>query len=75
MLAPKITGSACANFIMPAFTKPTTVTVVAAELWIIAVTPVPRASPFHLLLVSFSRSCSSFAPARFSMAFASRFIP
>ena len=32
MFAPKTTPTACANVISPAFTKPTTITVVAEEL-------------------------------------------
>ena len=37
---------ACSSFIMPEFTKPTTITDVAEEDWITAVTPVPSSSPF-----------------------------
>ena len=43
--APWITGSACCSFIMPEFTKPTTITEVAEEDWIMAVTPVPSSTP------------------------------
>ena len=37
MLAPMMTWIACLKFISPEFTNPTTITVVAEELWIIAV--------------------------------------
>ena len=45
MRAPWITGTACCSFIMPEFTKPTTMTEVAEEDWITAVTPAPRMAP------------------------------
>ena len=41
IFAPMIIAVACFNDIMPAFTKPTTITVVTPELWITAVTPAP----------------------------------
>ena len=45
-MAPRITEIACRTFIMPEFTKPTTMTEVADEDWITAVTPVPSRIPF-----------------------------
>ena len=54
-LAPIIIPIACLSVIIPEFTNPTTITVVADELCIMAVTPAPRRNPFHLLDVSFSK--------------------
>ncbi len=45
ILAPIITPIACVKFIIPAFTKPTTITVEADELCTIAVTNAPTATP------------------------------
>ena len=66
MLAPIITPAACINVISPAFTKLTTITVVALELWITAVTIVPTSTPIYLLLVTLSNILFSFSPAAFS---------
>ena len=40
-LEPKITPMACCSVMTPLLTKPTTITVVAPELWITAVTAIP----------------------------------
>ena len=64
-LAPKITPTAWESFIIPEFTKPTTITVVAEEDWITAVTPAPRSTAISLLLVSFSKMISSLPPDAF----------
>lgn len=53
MFAPIITPTACPSCISPEFTKPTTITVVAADDWMTAVTATPSSSPFIVLLVSF----------------------
>ena len=45
MTAPMMTAMACRSFIIPEFTNPTTMTLVAEELWITAVTPVPSKMP------------------------------
>lgn len=80
-LDPKTTGIACDNFIIPAFTNPISIIVVAAELWIIAVTPSPNPRPFNIPaslffpLVSFSRSFSSPDHASFSSEDPIRLIP
>ncbi len=42
MLAPMMMPTACVSFMMPEFTKPTTMTVVAEDDWITAVTPAPK---------------------------------
>ena len=44
-MEPRITEMACRSFIMPEFTKPTAMTLVAQEDWITAVTPVPSSTP------------------------------
>ena len=51
--APIIILIVCPNFIMPEFTKPTSITVVAEELWITAVTKRPSKNPFKRFDVSF----------------------
>ena len=53
--APIMIPIACFKFIIPEFTNPTTITVVAEELCIIAVTPAPNKKPLNLLDVSFSK--------------------
>ena len=65
--APWITGTACFSFIMPEFTKPTTITEVAEEDWIMAVTPVPSRAPRSGVPVSRKSTSSILLPAtRFS---------
>ena len=51
ILAPMITPTAWDKVRMPAFTKPTTMTVVAELLWIMAVISAPRRIPSIRLLV------------------------
>ena len=62
MLAPMITPTAWDSCIMPEFTNPTTITVVAEEDWITAVTTSPSSTPINRLEVSFSRSRSMRPP-------------
>ena len=62
-LAPMITVQAWLSFIRPELTKPTTMTVVAEELWMIAVTTRPRRKPFAGFFVSRSRMDCSLFPA------------
>ena len=67
MTAPIMTAIACRSRIMPELTKPTTITLVALELWITAVTPVPSKMPLSGVLESRYRISSSLLPAtRFS---------
>ena len=66
ILAPIITPIACVRFIMPAFTKPTTITVVADELWMTAVIAAPRSTPISLFLVRTSKMDFILFPAAFS---------
>ena len=44
-MAPMTMPMACLTCIMPEFTKPTTITEVAEEDWMMAVTPVPSSTP------------------------------
>ena len=51
IFAPMMIPIACFSFIIPEFTKPITITVVAEDDWITLVTPVPSATPFSGVLV------------------------
>ena len=62
MLAPIMMPTAWVRFIIPELTKPTTITVVAEEDWITAVTSRPSSTAIIFFLVSFSRICSSRPP-------------
>ena len=64
MLAPKITATAAVKVMRPAFTKPTSITVVTLLLWMMAVKPAPTAAPAQRLLVRVSRVFCSLPPAR-----------
>ena len=57
---------ACDSCISPELTNPTTITVVADEDWITAVTPAPSSIPLTGLAVNRSRMCLSLPPACFS---------
>ena len=65
MIAPSITLTLRFTFIMPAFTKPTTITEVAQELWITAVTTVPSSMPLKNVPDSRYSISSSLLPATF----------
>ena len=70
MLAPMMIAVACLRVMTPALTKPTTMTVVADELWMIAVTPVPTAIPAKRLELILLKTFFSLLPAmdsRFSL--------
>ena len=75
ILAPMITPTACDNFMIPEFTKPTTITVVAEDDWITAVTPAPKSTAFIGFEVRFSRIFSSFPPETFARPSHIAFIP
>ena len=62
-LAPRMMGMDWIPFIMPEFTKPMTMMVVADELWMAAVTPRPRRTPFQGVLLKRHRMTSSLLPA------------
>ena len=66
IFAPIMTPTACASDIMPALTKPTTMTVVAVDDWIIAVTTKPTSTARKRFPVSTSSILLSLAPAAFS---------
>ena len=68
MFAPMITGIDCRRLRSPELTKPTTMTVVADDDWITAVTARPVSRPENRPLVSFARMAFSEPPARFSSA-------
>ena len=51
-IAPRIMPMACLTFIMPELTKPTTMTEVAEDDWITAVTPVPNKTPLRGVLLN-----------------------
>ena len=63
MLEPMITPTACFSVIMPELTKPTTMTVVAEEDWMTAVTAMPRRKPLKTLELILARMVCSLPPA------------
>ena len=61
-MAPIMTAMAWRTFIMPELTKPTSITEVAEEDWITAVTPAPRSTPLKGVLDRrYSTSSSRFS--------------
>ena len=62
-MAPSTMEIDCRTFIIPELTKPTTMTDVAEDDWITAVTPVPSRKPLTGLPVSRYRISSSLLPA------------
>ena len=75
ILAPIITPIACDSRIIPEFTKPTTITVVADDDWITAVTKAPSMMALKGLEVIFSRIRSRRLPDSFSRPCPIAFIP
>ena len=75
IFAPIMIGVACIRVITPALTRPITITEVADELWIIAVTPAPIPTPDKRLLLIFSSIFFIPLPALFSSASLMKFIP
>ena len=69
IFAPRMTPTDCCSDMMPAFTKPTTMTVVADEDWITIVTTKPISSALNTLPVIFSSVFSSLEPAARSKPF------
>ena len=65
MLAPIITPIACTKVRRPAFTKLTTITVVADEDWMMAVIPRPVITRLKGLEVMAERKPRSLSPAAF----------
>ena len=73
--APIMIPMDCDNFIIPELTNPTTITVVAEEDWMTAVTPAPNKTALIGLEVNFSSIFSSLPPDTFSNPFPMVFIP
>ena len=73
--APMMTLMAWRSVIRPELTKPTTMTVVAEELWMMAVTPRPVRKPVRGFPVIWSSSERSLPPARRSSACPIRLMP
>ena len=63
ILAPMMIQTACLSVMSWELTKPTTMTVVADEDWMIAVIPAPTNTPKNRLAVSRSRICFMRLPA------------
>ena len=63
MLAPNIMPKAWLMVMSPAFTKPTAITVTAAEAWMTAVTSIPTSTATSRLLVIFSSRFFNLFPA------------
>ena len=74
-LAPKITAMDCARVIRPAFTKLTTITVEADELWIRAVMAQPVSRPVKRLRVMADRILRRRSPATFCRPSLITFMP
>ena len=75
IFAPMITPIACASVSKPAFTKLTTITVVAEEDWITEVTPSPVKTPLKGLEVMAVNNPRNFSPAAFCKPELIKFIP
>ena len=75
ILAPIIIPTACESCIIPELTKPTTITVVADDDCITAVTAIPSNTAIILLEVSFSSICSNLPPDSFAKESPMTFIP
>ena len=73
--APMMTFMACRRVIRPELTKPTTITVVADELWITAVMARPVRKPVNTRPVIRSSSVRSLPPARRSSDWPIRSMP
>ena len=70
ILAPYMIVAACESEIIPAFTKPIVITVVAPELWMAAVPTAPIPTPRSLLPEALEKSFFSFselAASRFEL--------
>ena len=75
MLAPMMTPMDCARVISPAFTKLTTMTVVALDDWMSAVMRIPVSTPITRFLVMAARMLRRRSPANFSRPSDIVFIP
>ena len=75
MLAPMMTPIDCANVIKPAFTKLTTITVVALDDWMRAVMRIPVSTPITRFFVMAAKILRKRSPAYFSRPSDIVFIP
>ena len=75
MLAPKMTPNDWYRFSSPALAKPTTITVVALEDWMMLVTSVPQAVAAKRLAVAMPKSWRIFSPDTFCRPSLIIFIP
>ena len=75
MLAPMMTPILCTSVINPAFTKLTTITVVALDDWMRAVIRIPVSTPITLFFVMAARMLRRRSPANFSRPSDIVFIP
>ena len=75
MFAPMMTPIDCASVINPAFTKLTTITVVALDDWMSAVIRIPVRTPIMRFLVIAARILRRRSPANFSSPSDIVFIP
>ena len=75
IFAPIITPTACTSVNTPALTKPTTITVVAPELCIMAVIRAPSIIAVNLLSVILLKNCCILPPAVFCIPSAIICIP
>ena len=74
-LAPNIIEVAWKSVSIPAFTRPTTITVVTPEDCVTAVTPTPKPNPVKRLLLIFLKSCRIFPDALCVKVSENRIIP
>ena len=75
MLAPMMTPIDCTNVIRPAFTKLTTITVVALDDWMSAVMRIPVSTPITRFFVMAAKIPRRRSPANFSRPSDIVFIP
>ena len=75
MLEPIITATVCESSIIPEFTRPTSITVMAEDDCMAMVITAPRARPFQRFEVMALRTDSSLPPTIFSRADDSTFMP
>ena len=66
ILAPIMIPTACESCMIPELTNPTTITVVADDDWMTAVTATPSSTAIIRFDVSFSNICSSLPPDSFA---------
>ena len=75
MLAPNVIPTDCSSVRSPAFTKLTSITVVAPDDWIIAVNIAPKITAMNRFFVTRSRMTRILSPAAFCSPSLMNFIP